>query len=90
MRAIHILYALAIVGLAGSATAGPGGSDESDQRLDLQSVAGKTLYLKCERATTEDDCLRFSVWEESNPVPGLQTTVFASHKRYDPDTRLFG
>lgn len=87
MKLKFTLYALALLGVTGMASAA--GSDESAQTIDLSAVNGGTYFIKCENGREVSKCQSPSLWQNSNPVEGLQSGIFASNaKRYDPDTRL--
>lgn len=79
------LFAFALLGAAGLATA----ADESAHTLDLSSVHGGTFFIKCENGRNVRDCESPSLWQDSNPMTGLQTdTTTFNYARYDRDTEL--
>lgn len=90
MFAKSLVIAGLVIALSGVATAG----GEEVLALDLSAAGGSTYFLKCTSAKGETtrsvlECMRVTVWEQTNVVPGLQTSIFASGDRpYDPDTRL--
>lgn len=87
MQLKFTLYALAVLGLTGMASAS--GSDESARTIDLSAVNGGTYFIKCENGRQIADCESPSLWQNANSMEGLQTSKVASNsKRYDPDTRL--
>lgn len=88
MKLKFTLYALALLGVTGIAAAG--GNDESAQTLDLSAVNGGTYFVKCENGRDIRQCASPSLWQDSNPVGGLQTSKLASNGRYDPDSHLLG
>lgn len=88
MRALYMAYLATLASLAGPAFAA-NGADESAHKFDLEAVVGKTLFLKCDNGKNVLDCEDPSVWENTNPVRGLQTSVFWSGpNEYPKDKEL--
>jgi hypothetical protein len=72
-------------------------SGEEALALDLSSLpGGVTLFLKCNgwlpgREHAWTNCGTVGLWEQTNPVPGLQTSIFSMDgKPWEPDARLLG
>lgn len=65
--------------------------------IDLSSLpGGVTLFLKCNawapgRDHTMTSCGTVSLWQQANPLPGLQSSIY-SHggKPWEPDAKLLG
>lgn len=76
MRLIYLATALLLLG-TGLATAGPlDPKGEEVLPLDLSSAGGPTLFLKCSRTASFTDCGIISVWQQTNPLAGLQTSIY--------------
>lgn len=89
MRPITIATVLILVG-TGLAAAGPvDPKGEEVLPIDLSSAGGPTLFLKCSRNPSFTDCGIISIWQQTNPIPGLQTSVQTMYATpYHPDDNL--
>lgn len=91
MKAIFAaVTALAVFGLLAPAIASATIPDDSAFTLDLTAAGKGVYYVKCMNNSKDiASCPSPSLWEESNPVPGLQSTTFTSSgKVYVPDNEL--
>ncbi|HUR68411.1 MAG TPA: hypothetical protein VM370_04135 [Candidatus Thermoplasmatota archaeon] len=88
MRIVHLLTAAALLAVALPGVALAGKDDPLTIPLDLSAAGGPTLWLRCQGSDVAT-CGMVSLWQQTNKVPGLQTSVFAyGGKPWDPDTRL--
>lgn len=78
---------LSLVTLSGLATAGSG---QELFRLDLTPAGGGIYYLGCLTGSKDlAKCGILSIWAQSNPVDGLQTSVYQDGDiEYQPDNNL--
>lgn len=89
MRMTTMLIVSGILLMSGLVAAAPVTGEEA-LTLDLTSIPnGSMYYLKCSRSHSITDCGLVSLWEQTNGMPGLQTSIFAygGHPR-DPDAHL--
>lgn len=78
---------LAIVATSGAATAGSGG--EELLALDLTPAGGGIYFLGCTTGMKNPlQCGRLSLWEQTNPIPGLQTSIYQGDQPYNPDNDM--
>lgn len=90
--AVILVATLAIAGLTNAAPAA-GNRDDSFEKIDLTSINAGVYYVMCQnfedRPSTVLDCRIPTVWEETNPVKGLQSTKYGiGGKAFDADTPL--
>lgn len=76
VRLKYLIIATAILGLSGLSHAAPVG--EESATIDLSAIpAGSTYFLKCSRSKDPSNCGVPSLYEQTNGMPGLQSSVFA-------------
>lgn len=85
------LVALAVLGLAGVAHAGPlDTKGEENLAIDLTAVGGPAYYLKCSGKTLAN-CGFVTVYAQANELDGLQTAPFNTGGRaIPPDAKVLG
>lgn len=82
----YLAIAAVLLGVTGIATAGAG---EEAATIDLSAAQGGTYFVKCSKGRDLTNCGLLSLWQQTNPVPGLQSSVLSSGDRpYDPDGKL--
>lgn len=98
MRLSYYLVAAALLAAPSFAIAGKTAGEEA-VALDLSAIpGGPTLYLKCNAWTSSKssdhswtNCGTVGIWQQSNLVGGLQTTMFpygTPMRPWDPDTPI--
>lgn len=89
MRPAYILIA-ALLLLPSLATASKQQGEEF-LALDLTALPNGAIYfLKCSNYEMKGpaECGFTSVWQQSNSVRGLQSSILTNGKAWEPDTRL--
>ena len=94
MRIATLSILVALLGATGLALAqGTGGSHEEAKTpvsLTVNDAQGKshTYFLKCANGSRDlATCRGISVWEDTNPLAGLQTTKVHYGRWFEPDHR---
>lgn len=77
---------LTIFATSATATAGSG---EELLALDLTPAGGGIYFLGCTTGQKDPThCGRLSLWEQTNPIVGLQTSKAQGNRDYDPDNNM--